>query len=130
MAPEVFPRLPPRNAGRRSTLLRFPDFSFVFLFARGRHTRVCASSRVKPAKGVTQSAFKAAENAACREVNGLARCAKLKFALDHDGALGKFFFGRLNLKLIMRERREIIFTIMHLILYLINLILFFITSQF
>lgn len=50
-----------------------------------------ASSRVKPTKGVTQSAFKAAGNAACRKVNGLARCAKLKFALDHDGALEKFF---------------------------------------
>lgn len=51
-----------------------------------------------------QSAFKAAGNAACYEVNGLARCAKLKFALSHDGVLKKKFFGRLNLKLITRKR--------------------------
>lgn len=52
-----------------------------------------------------QSTFKAAGNAACRWVNGLARCAKLKFALGYDGALEKKnFFVRFNLKLIMRER--------------------------
>lgn len=60
---------------------------------------------LNPLKG-QQSAFKAAGNATCREVNGLARCAKLKFALDHE-RVGKVFFGRLNLKLITRERRKL-----------------------
>jgi len=51
-----------------------------------------------------QNVFKAAGNAACREVNELARCAKLKFALNRDGMLGKNVFERLNLKLIIREQ--------------------------
>lgn len=77
-----------------------------------------------------QSTSIVTRNAGCREVNGLARCVKLKFVLGHDMVRRKGnFFGALNLKLITCERGNYFYNFAHFILCLINLILFFISSR-